>query len=147
LPRILGLDPGGTTGWAIVEYDETTMPLLQEHGQIENGHEGFIEAWPHLPQHDVIVCESFTLREGIRGVNIEPAYVIGALEALTIDTIFYQTPSYKTLCDNDALKRLNMYVKGKQHTRDAIRHSVIYLKTKKKHKPTINMGWVYDEET
>lgn len=146
MTRILGLDPGLTTGWAIIEYTNDTEPDLIDYGQIPFGHIGFIKEWHELPHFDFIVCESFTLREGIKGVNIEPTYVIGALEALLHEQgkeqlIIYQMPSYKTLCDNEALKRLDAYMKGKQHARDAARHAIVYLKTKIKHKPTIIKGW------
>lgn len=144
MPKILGLDPGVTTGWAIVEYADDAQPVLLHNGQIADGHKGFINYWDELPSFDFVVCESFTLREGIRGVNIEPAYVIGALEAIKPAEIHYQTPALKSLCDNDALKRLNMYVRGQQHARDAIRHAIVFLK-KNYHLPTLTLGWMYDE--
>ena len=144
MTKILGLDPGVTTGWAIVEYTDDTPPVLTDCGQIPHGHIGFIEAWPDLPEFDIVICESFTLREGIRGVNIEPAYVIGALSALNEKPANYQSPSLKTLCDNDALKRLNAYVRGQQHARDAIRHAMVFLKINY-HLPTILLGWSDDE--
>ena len=143
MPKILGLDPGVTTGFAIIEYQDDSEPKLIDHGQIPNGHLGFIDHWFKFKSYDLIVCESFTLREGIKGVTIEPAYVIGALEALNLDEteIIYQQPSFKTLCDNDALKNLEMYVRGQQHARDAIRHPIAYLKTKIKHTHTLKKGW------
>jgi len=143
MTKILGLDPGVTTGWALVQYDEDSAPVLLECGQIPDGHDGFIRHWKFLPNFDFVVCESFTLREGVRGVNIEPAYVIGALEVLEPSEIIYQTPAMKTLCDNDALKRMGAYVRGQQHARDAIRHAMVYLKINR-HLPTLRLGWDYD---
>ena len=144
MPKILGLDPGGTTGWAIIEYLDDAPPVLCAYGQIHNGHIGFIDAWKALPEFDFVVCESFTLREGIKGVNIEPAYVIGALEAQRVKKVIYQSPALKALCDNDALKRMGLYIKSAQHARDAIRHAAIYLK-REAHMPTLIAGWQYDD--
>ena len=143
MTKILGLDPGVTTGWAIIEYHEDSPPVLLDCGQVTEGHYGFIQYWNFFPDFDKVVCESFTLREGIRGVNIEPAYVIGALEALKPAEIHYQSPALKSLCDNDALKRMGAYVKGKQHARDAIRHAMVYLKVNR-HLPTLRLGWDYE---
>lgn len=146
---ILGLDPGVTTGWAIVSVDDDSEPVMIECGQIVEGHLGFIKNWDALMSYEpnLIVCESFTLREGIKGVNIEPTYVIGALNALTKIDIIYQPPSYKIMCDNIALKHLLMYARGKQHARDAARHIAIYLRTKKHHKPTLKKGWPDNGDT
>jgi hypothetical protein len=144
MKSILAFDPGGTTGFAFIGYTDDTEAVIFESGQIPNGHRGFIEWWNdrvvYLPE-TVIVCESFTLREGVRGVNLEPCYVMGALEALYNDKIFYQSPSYKSFCDNDALKELGFYVRGQQHARDAFRHAVAYLRTQERHKPTLLKGW------
>jgi len=141
---ILAFDPGGTTGWAFIGYEPDTEPVVFESGQIPDGHKGFIDWWnrkvQYLPETQ-IVCESFTLREGVRGVNLEPCYVIGALEALHGDSIVYQSPMYKSFCDNDALKALGFYIPGQQHARDAFRHAVAYLRTQEKHIPTLRKGW------
>jgi hypothetical protein len=144
MKSILSFDPGGTTGWAFIGYTETTEAVTFESGQIPNGHLGFIEWWNRKVQYlpdTAIVCESFTLREGIRGVNLEPCYVIGALQALYDDKITYQSPMFKSFCDNDALKALGFYTVGKQHERDAFRHAVAYLRTVEKHIPTLRKGW------
>jgi hypothetical protein len=144
MKSILAFDPGGTTGWAFIGYEQNTEPVVFESGQIPDGHKGFIEWWNRKVQYlpdTKIVCESFTLREGVRGVNLEPCYVIGALEALHGDSIVYQSPMYKSFCDNDALKALGFYIPGQQHARDAFRHAVAYLRTHEKHIPTLRKGW------
>lgn len=147
MKSILSFDPGGTTGWAFIGYEPDTEPVVFESGQIPDGHKGFIEWWNRKVQYlpdTQIVCESFTLREGVRGVNLEPCYVIGALEALHGDSIVYQPPTYKSFCDNDALKALGFYIPGQQHARDAFRHAVAYLRAQEKHIPTLRKGWPED---
>jgi hypothetical protein len=91
---------------------------------------------------DFVVCESFILRPGIHGVDITPAYVIGALEALENprSKIHFQPPSSKPLCDDDALKNLGVYTRGYPHSNDATRHAIIYLRNVR-HLPTLRKGW------
>lgn len=144
MEQILSLDPGGTTGYAITSVGTRSMPVIQRSGQIQNGLKGFLDFhWDILEDYyfDRIVCESFTLREGVHGVDLSPVYIIGALEALYPATeIIYQEPKLKPLCDDDRLKKLELHVPGKPHRNDAVRHMVIHLRNKK-HMPTLEAGW------
>lgn len=146
MTAILCLDPGGTTGWAFIHYGENEEPTVVISGQITGGATGFIYWYTDIAEKtewSETVCESFILRPGVHGADITPAYVIGALEGLSfVNPIprIYQAPSQKKLCDDDALKRLGLYQKGKPHTNDAIRHGIIYLRTKR-HLPTLRKGW------
>lgn len=141
---ILSLDPGGTTGYtiAVVSDDEPFEIMMQ--GQIKNGLKGFLDFhWDVLENFkiDKIVCESFNLREGIYGADLTPTYIIGALEALyPVTEIIYQEPKLKPLCDDDRLKKLGLYIPGKPHMMDAVRHGIIYLRNAK-HLPTLEKGW------
>jgi hypothetical protein len=142
--RILGLDPGGTTGWAIIEYDDSSVKLIDK-GQTKGALDGFLNDFnlEVLNQYDQIVCESFTLREGIYGADLSPVYIIGALQALLHNTgkiVNYQEPKLKPLCDNDRLKMMGLYTAGQGHAMDAVRHAIIYLRNKK-HLPTLKLGW------
>jgi len=144
--QILSFDPGGTTGYAFIVYHQDHDPIMIDSGEIPNGHQGFIEWWRsggvEMSIGSVLVCESFTLRQGIPGVNLEPCYVMGALEALSRkQEVVYQRPTYKAYCDNDALKRLGMYLRGQQHARDAVRHAIAYLRLVERHQPTYRLGW------
>lgn len=149
MTTFLALDPGGTTGYAIIEHDEYDFEVI-ESGQIDCGLDGFIEAWTNsafgLPEY--VVCESFTLREGIYGADLSPVYIIGALEALVVADngrdepidIHYQEPKLKPLCDDERLKKLGLHKKGMPHRNDAVRHGIIHLRNNK-HKPTLVAGW------
>lgn len=143
--RFLSLDPGGTTGFAIINYGRTQAPVVERMGQIEGGLEGFIKWYDMNGRYDwsFTVCESFILRPGVHGADITPAYVIGALEALEAAygaVPVYQKPSQKKLCEDDVLKRIGMYQVGKPHANDAIRHGIIYLRNQK-HLPTLKLAW------
>lgn len=144
MTAILCLDPGGTTGWAFVHYAEDTEPFVSAHGQIAGGLIGFLHWYESLGvSWQETVCESFILRPGVHGADITPAYVIGALESLAFnrqETVTYQAPSQKKLCDDDVLKRMGLHHPGKPHANDAIRHGIIYLRNKK-HLPTLRKGW------
>jgi hypothetical protein len=141
---ILSLDPGGTTGYALMFVTETDQAEIMKSGQIKGGLKGFLDFhWDVLEdiKIDKIVSESFTLREGIYGADLTPVSIIGALEALYPTTeIVYQEPKLKPLCDDDRLKRLGLHIPGKPHMMDAVRHGIIYLRNNK-HKPTLEAGW------
>lgn len=146
MKHILSFDPGGTTGYAFIAYSEDADAIMLASGQIPDGHKGFIKWWRsggmEFAIGSTIVCESFTLRGGVPGVNLEPCYVMGSLEALHRGfPIVYQKPTFKAYCDNDALKRLGMYLVGQEHARDAVRHAVAYLRLVELHKPTYTLGW------
>ena len=141
--KLLSLDPGGTTGYAIVDYTDSDFKV-ETSGQIKGGLKGFIE-WDSEQYDadllDLIVCESFALREGIYGADLSPVYIIGALEALYQDNKkVYQEPKLKPLCDDARLKRMGLFEPGKPHRNDAVRHAVIYLRNNK-HMPTLLAGW------
>lgn len=138
---ILSLDPGGTTGITLIEFDDESVSIL-ETIQVKDDLNGFL-AWQKTfdTPIDIIVCESFTLRPGIHGANLAPTYIIGALEALYQDfDIVYQEPKLKPLCDDQRLKKMGFHVPGQQHVNDSTRHGIIYLRNKR-HMPTLLKGW------
>jgi len=141
---ILSLDPGGTTGAALVQVTKNSPPAVIWTRQIPNGLKGFLDwHWDELEDIDIdlIVCEDFTLREGVHGVDLSPVSIIGALEALYVLTpIVYQAPKIKPLCDDTRLKKMGFHTPGKQHANDAVRHALIYLRNNK-HMPTLEAGW------
>lgn len=140
--RIAAFDPGGTTGYALLDVTKEDIKLV-DWQQIRGGLDGFID-WhtSHWHDHDtLIVCEDFILRPGVHGADITPAFVIGAIKALNRDSqVNLQTASQKKLCDDSRLKRLGMYQRGNPHANDAIRHGIIYLRNIR-HLPTLKKGW------
>lgn len=142
--KILSIDPGGTTGVSIISYEENIEPVIQYFEQIPGGLKGFVDWYKGAQEFlrwDVIVCESFTLRQSVKFPDLSPVYIIGALEALWWpNDIILQSPSQKHLCDDGRLKIMGMHKPGKGHANDAIRHGIIYLRNKK-HLPTLKLGW------
>ena len=144
MKKILAIDPGGTTGIAELSYTSTAPAKLVSVQQIEGGLQGFV-AWYRGRQGswDGIVCEDFVLRPSVKFPDLSPTYIIGALEAYEVFNPVkpvYQSPSIKPLCNDDVLKRIGFYTKGKPHGNDATRHGIIYLRNLK-HMPTIEMAW------
>jgi hypothetical protein len=144
MPTILSFDPGGTTGVALTAYSDEDVEVLW-HKQITGSLKGFLDFhWDQLEdlKFDKIVCESFTLREGVYGADLSPVYIIGALEALYPGVeIIYQEPKLKPLCDDTRLKKMGLHTPGRGHAMDAVRHAIIYLRNKK-HYPTLRKGWL-----
>ncbi len=145
MTTMLSLDPGGTTGVAIIEYGTQSYELVKTL-QIRNGLQGFLDFhWDELEdwEFDEIICESFDLREGVYGADLTPVYIIGALEALypkALNKVIYQKPNQKSLCGDDRLRKLGLHTPARPHANDAVRHGIIYLRNKK-HPGVLRDGW------
>ncbi len=149
MARFLSLDPGGTTGYAIFEYEENEPFKVKEAGQIPGGLRGFIRWYGEQikTSWDDVVCESFTLRTGVKFPDLSPVYIIGALEAFEEawgKEPIYQPPTSKPLCNDDILKKLGIHIPGKGHANDALRHGIIYLRNKR-HMPTLRAAWPLED--
>jgi hypothetical protein len=144
---MLCLDPGGVTGVAIIDYDNNNVNVTY-FGQVEDGLDGFISWYKRVESFynwDFVVCESFTLRPSVKFPDLSPVYIIGALTALQErNSIIYQQPQQKPLCDDSRLKSMGFYKPGLGHANDAIRHGIIYLRNNR-HMPTLKKGWATDE--
>lgn len=145
MKRMLAVDPGGTTGLALFEYDDDTYNVIWTK-QIANKLAGFLDFhWDELEDTpiDQIVCESFDLREGVHGVDLSAVYIIGAIEALYprgVYDLVMQKPSQKALCSDSRLHKMGLHQTGKPHASDAVRHGIIYLRNNK-HRAVLKNGW------
>lgn len=149
MTKFLSLDPGGTTGYAIFEYEDDSHAIVRSAGQVPDGLEGFIKWYGEhtVDAWDFVVCESFTLRTGVKFPDLSPVYIIGALEAMESawdNKVTYQPPTSKPLCDDDTLKKLEIYIPGRGHANDALRHGIIYLRNKR-HMPTLRKAWPIED--
>lgn len=121
LGRILALDPGVTTGFAL--YDQHD-PMAGRAWQKACKHSEYMdelnEVWPNI-----IICESF-VHTHRTGTDYTPVEFIGLTKWFCErrDIILIeQTPAYgKAFFDNDKLKKLGVYVGGMPHSMDALRH-------------------------
>lgn len=144
---VLGMDPGGTTGIAMLRYTDTTQPELIYLHQQENGLEGFYNFFNGTnPNPDVtIVSESFTIREGVHGADVTPLRIEGAQYVYWGNDVVYQEPAMKSLIKESWLKEQNLWTPGKRHQMDALIHALVYLRNEM-HEPTLkNMSG--DSET
>ena len=139
---ILGLDPGGTTGWSVWCYDAITPPRPVTHGQIPGGVKGFVDWWEGALcefDWDQVVSESFVLDGRTAAPNVEPLRIEGALAVLWPETVF-QRNSFKAHMTDQKIKDLGLWWKGQPHAIDSMRHVWAYLKVRQ-HMPTLMAGW------
>lgn len=146
MTMLLALDPGGTTGYAVVQYDAITPMTLIEHGQIASGKDGFIEwALGRRGDFDEVVSESFVIDGRTAFPDVTPLRIETAVD-MTFGRwgdgcpVAWQRNVMKAHADDILLKRVGLWLKGEQHARDAVRHSIAYLKTRR-HAPTL--AWLY----
>lgn len=135
---VLAMDPGGTTGIAMLRYTDDTQPELIYLHQQEKGIEGFKNFFDGTnPNPDVtIVSESFTIREGVHGADVTPLRIEGAQYIYWGDEVVYQEPAMKSLIKESWLKEQNLWTPGKRHQMDALIHAFVYLRNDM-HAPTL----------
>lgn len=131
--KILGLDPGRSTGWGVISVDPDTKKMsVLNYGVTKD--QTLVDILPDMKTVDRIVFETFEIRPGEARKGafdwdpMETPQVIGALKCLSrlYDLpIFPQSPSVKPV----GYGFLNLkYVKGKQgmHSTDGLVHAAFY---------------------
>jgi len=130
---VLGLDPGGTTGVAMLRVnteDDTINPELVYLHQIKNGRYGFKD-WFYGSQvaHNVVIVSEKWKERNVKGADREPQYIEGSMHMLwDDDNINYQYPEQKELIPDQWLKDNNLWTEGKRHQMDALKHAFAYLR-------------------
>lgn len=142
---VLGLDPGGTTGWCVMGIHPDAMSGDPSVRILDN-----IEFWsagqfvgPEFDQVDQIVdlvgcwpsarlvSELFTLRTRVTsnevfalermnfgiGLAIRPRYLVFQQPSLAMTTI-----------TDDRQKEMGLWIPGREHARDATKHVLTFLK-------------------
>lgn len=131
---IIGLDPGETTGVAILSIDtEDTkaLPELVFLDQIPEGHHGFWDYFNrfYVGENSQVVSEKWVNRPQKRGVNHEPLIIEGVEHALWDDRwVVWQTPDMKSLVSDEWLMEQNLWTPGKRHQMDALIHAIVFLR-------------------
>lgn len=124
--RLLALDPGNTTGWAVFVDGE-----LEDCGQVATT--SVAQLWQLIQDQDpdAIVCEAYHVYGNKlaqhAGSDVPTLQLIGAIRLaahlLDLPAPRMQTAAQaKTFCTDDKLKHWGMYQPGKRHATDAIRH-------------------------
>lgn len=129
---VLGLDPGGTTGVAMLRInteDEKPKPELVYLHQIENGLQGFID-WFHgsTPSANTQIVSEKWKERNVKGANRTPQYIEGAMHWAWGDHTVWQYPDQKELVPDSWLKDNNLWTEGKRHQMDALKHAFAYLR-------------------
>lgn len=130
--KIISYDPGVTTGFVVASLNETG-PLRCKPNQWRFLH---INIYNHMHSEmpDIIVCESFEYRNRAKAnLVLYSREMIGVIELYCQQVptceLIYQPPS--TIAGYFSDKRLkdeDMWIKGKQHAMDALRHMLHWYK-------------------
>jgi hypothetical protein len=153
---ILGIDPGGVTGWSLIALPRKVLQqpvfkqpmemILREkvewmHGQVDcRGKEDegayqlrkLIDQWPTA----AVVVEDFILRAGRQEKSrdlLSPVRITAKIEHhlwLNNRKMFLQQPSLAKRLTDDRLKHMGVYTRqgGMQHARDADRHVLMFIR-------------------
>lgn len=135
---VLGNDPGGTSGIAMLRYTETTPAELVYLSQLPHGMKGYFDFFEgsHPTENVTIVSESFVNRPGIKSPDVTPLRIEGIQYSLWGDEVEYQTPDMKSLVPDQVLKDNNLWTPGKRHQMDALIHALVWLRNHG-HQPTL----------
>lgn len=153
---IAAIDPGGTTGIAVMKLTDDEYQLLETYqwGDPDTVFERIKELLDRLSEvYDddlYIICESFEIRPDVLDPDETPKYIIKDLERYVepYHEINYQQASVAKVGvppakggRPDRLKAFNLFQRGHRHANDAIRHIVSYSLDKLRHRPLIIAGW------
>ena len=129
---ICAIDPGITTGWAILQ----ALPETSTFSLVSGGEASFDQIQELAAQAracDAVVIERFMLHRGTAtGVAAHDPYLItvqtiGALRALLPDCqVHFYLPSAKKMVPDKLLKALDMFTDSR-HINDAIRHAIVFI--------------------
>lgn len=124
---VASIDPGETVGWAI----------WQDGIMLKQGQDPFIQFLDNfegaIGELDHIVLEEYRLRESsskaMIGDEFITSQVIGVIKWFARKNnvkVHLQSPAQKDWWTNEKLKLTGYYVRGQQHSRDAIRHGLYW---------------------
>jgi Holliday junction resolvasome RuvABC endonuclease subunit len=143
--RVLGLDPGGTTGWSCYDAEFVQGELIEQ--RLTVGHIGpdqhHVELYDFLEdrhiQNFAVACESFEFRQGKHrdNINLISREYIGVVKLVClqrgIKLKMYTAGQSKSFVPdkgpmaNKKLKVMGWYNPGWKHANDATRVVVNYL--------------------
>jgi len=139
---VIGLDPGETTGVAIIRIDmedNEKLPELIFLDQIPEGRYGFKDYFaPFFIGPNTQVVSEKWVEHNKKGVDREPLIIEGVQHALWDDrSVAWQEPKMKALVSDDWLKEQNLWTPGKRHQMDALIHAIVWLRNQS-HAGTVN---------
>lgn len=127
---VVALDPGGTTGVAILDYKQVHQFQVETSSPRE-----LVTIWENLniagPEEVVIERFQFRYGGGRSKVVLTPVEVIGVVKlycAMKKIRLYEQTPAQaKKLITDDKIRKLGLWVPGQPHAMDATRHLLYHL--------------------
>jgi hypothetical protein len=142
---VLGLDPGGTTGWCIMGVHPDAMsgdPNVRVVNNVEFWAAGEIVGAEHDQCDEVVdliahwpsarlLTEQFTLRSAVRASEVLVLERMNAVLSWAIRPRYFvlQQPSLAmTTITDDRQKEMGFWIPGKEHARDATKHVLTFLK-------------------
>ncbi len=152
---IVAIDPGGTTGIAVMKLTDTAYDLLEVHQWKDPDYVwqeilALLNRYAEEFEDLYVICESFEVRPDVLDPDETPKYIIKDLERYVhpVHEINYQQASMAKVGvppakggRPDRLKAFNLYQRGMRHTNDAVRHIVAYAISKLRYRPLIIAGW------
>jgi len=126
--RVLGIDPGGTTGLAL--YDGRrwlvgeTPSLVQLHAVLKLWRPSVVVAEQFIPEPNRPVARDALWAEGV--IRLWRMGHTGDF----IKLIWSNRGNVMSLCTDEMLHANDLWIKSMRHGRDAIRHVLHYLVTK-----------------
>jgi hypothetical protein len=119
----IALDPGGTTGVAIVKEPEHLWHVTVD--ELTGDHHRKLFQLLHTSAPSFVICESFENR-GMSNTSIVSMEYIGIvklyLQQSGASGIWQSASTGKAFWTGAKLKEYGLYVAGLRHARDAIRH-------------------------
>lgn len=148
-PVVIAIDPGGTTGWAILQVHPESLfdPEVRildnvdwwKSGQFTGSEDqqakdicDLFFSWPGA----AMVVEDFILRKMSKDRELlSPVRITAKVEHslwLRKSSYFLQAPSEaKTTATDERLKSWGLHRPGEEHARDATRHAITFMRKAK----------------
>lgn len=136
---LLGIDPGITTGYALLEAKGARDFVSLDAGAVR-GQEGIDYLLTITPKPDVYVIETFTLwpKLAVKVAQDDPSLLTSqCIGALTFNlwkrraqVVFHQ-PANKKSCPDSLIRQVGLWRPSSDqtpHERDAIRHAIIHAR-------------------
>jgi len=127
--RVLSIDPGETTGYALGVADKEKLFLAYNEERFNHNEFWLFLTRAHLHHNLHTVCEDFEFRQGKQkdGLNLYPVELIGITRLFCSSDTWHplwmqKAAQGKGYYDDNKLKSLGVYQKGYDHGRDAARH-------------------------
>lgn len=135
----IALDPGGTTGVAIVQNETKPWYIVAMH--IGGNHHLELHRLLHTLRPQNVICESFENRSHDPAILASCEY-IGIVKLYLQSTrstgVWQNSSTGKQFWNDDKLKDYGLYIPGLRHARDAIRHYAYWRTFKLKDHSLLN---------